>query len=214
MKNKDMYQTFVCALFLWILIAAGQVQAGEFRFSSLWLTSDQAGQRLFKDGKFLKAAEMFSDPMWRGAALYQGGEFEAAATVFARVDSAEAAFNRGNAFVLLGRYEEALGAYDRALQLKPAWKAALENRRIAKIRAKKKERPEGDQGGMTEIGADEIVFDQDKGRKKSGESGQTEGGKAMSENELQAMWLRRVQTRPADFLRARFAYQAARGDDQ
>jgi Ca-activated chloride channel family protein len=26
---------------------------------------------------------------------------------------------------------------------------------------------------------------------------------------MQAMWLRRVQTRPADFLRAKFAYQHA-----
>lgn len=64
---------------------------------------------------------------------------------------------------MIDRYEEAIGAYDRALQLKSRWKAALDNRLLASIQAKMKERPEGDQNGMTEIGTDEIVFDQDKG---------------------------------------------------
>jgi len=205
MKKNIINALIICGVLLSV-----DVQAAEFRFSDLWLTSDQTGQRLFNEGKYKEAAERFADPLWRGVALYQGGEFEAAAAAFARVDSAETAFNRGNALVLLGRYDEAIGAYDRALQLKSGWKAAQDNRRIAKIRAKMKERPEGDQGGMTEIGADEIVFDQDKDKNKGEESVETEGGKKMSDTELRAMWLRRVQTRPADFLKARFAYQLAR----
>ena len=30
----------------------------------------------------------------------------------------------------------------------------------------------------------------------------------LSDEELRALWLRRVQTKPADFLRAKFAFQA------
>ena len=33
------------------------------------------------------------------------------------------------------------------------------------------------------------------------------GGEAMAEDEMRAVWLRRVQSDPADFLRNRFAYQ-------
>ena len=33
------------------------------------------------------------------------------------------------------------------------------------------------------------------------------GGDPLSDDQLRALWLRRVQTKPADFLRAKFAYQ-------
>ena len=40
----------------------------------------------------------------------------------------------------------------------------------------------------------------------------------MSDEELRAVWLRQVQTKPADFLAAKFAYQQAtrpvQGDEQ
>jgi len=35
-------------------------------------------------------------------------------------------------------------------------------------------------------------------------------GNQLSDRALQAMWLRRIQTKPADFLRAKFAYQLSR----
>jgi Ca-activated chloride channel family protein len=34
----------------------------------------------------------------------------------------------------------------------------------------------------------------------------------LSDDELKALWLRRVETKPADFLRAKFAYQLGRQD--
>jgi Ca-activated chloride channel family protein len=70
-------------------------------------------------------------------------------------------------------------------------------------------------GDMTggELGADEIVFDN-----KAGSSEQTEevaGNEPLSNQEIQALWLRRVQTKPADFLKAKFAFQQAqRGESQ
>ena len=35
-------------------------------------------------------------------------------------------------------------------------------------------------------------------------------GGELSDAQLQALWLRRVQTKPAEFLRAKFAYQLSR----
>ena len=52
------------------------------------------------------------------------------------------------------------------------------------------------------------MFDQ-KGDNTPGEEPQDLNGQALSDAELQATWLRRVQTTPGDFLRAKFAYQAA-----
>ena len=55
------------------------------------------------------------------------------------------------------------------------------------------------------LGADDTVFG-DKGGEGAEVTEQT-GGAPLSDAEIQELWLRRVQTRPADFLKAKFAYQ-------
>ncbi|MGA9578885.1 MAG: hypothetical protein WBV90_14830, partial [Terrimicrobiaceae bacterium] len=59
---------------------------------------------------------------------------------------------------------------------------------------------------------DDIVFDQ-KGSDEHGQPIELAGGE-MSDEEMRATWLRRVQTTPGDFLRAKFAYQAGRTEQQ
>ena len=173
-------------------------------WSGLWFTPDQQGRRHFQRGEFTEAAKAFRDPMWQGAAWYRAGEYEKAAQAFARRDTAEAYFNQGNAWVLHGKYDTAIACYDRALEKHPDWKEATENRALAAARLKRIEAPGGDMGDQ-KIGADGIVFD--KKAKNAGQDTEVAGGKALSDQEMQALWLRRVQTRPADFLKAKFAYQ-------
>ena len=61
-------------------------------------------------------------------------------------------------------------------------------------------------GGM--LAEDEIVFTKGKSPPAAGEK-QIEGGQEMSDAELRTVWLRQVQTKPVDFLEAKFAYQHA-----
>ena len=175
-------------------------------WSGLWFTPDQAGQRHFNRGEFAEAAKIFRDPMWQGAAWYRAGEFEKAAQAFARRDTAEAHFDQGTAWLMRGKYDTAITCYDRALEKLPDWKEAIENRALAAARLKMTETPGGDMGDQ-KLGADKIVFD--KKAKNEGQETEVTGGKELSDQEMQALWLRRVQTRPADFLRAKFAYQQA-----
>jgi Ca-activated chloride channel family protein len=175
-------------------------------WAGLWFTPDQQGQRHFKNEEFLEAAEAFYDPMWKGTALFRAGDFEDAAQAFARRDTAEGHFNQGNAWLMNGKYEAAVSSYDRALTKRPDWKQAVENRDLAIARAKMVEQKGGDMGDQ-KLGADKIVFD--KNAKNEGQETEVAGTKAMSDQDIQAMWLRRVQTRPADFLKAKFSYQQA-----
>jgi len=182
-------------------------------WSDWWLTPDQQGGRLFEQERFLEAAEVFESPQRRAVAFFRGGDFESAATVFGRMRSPEAAYNRGNALVMLGRYEEAIQSYEDALSARTDWTQAQENLAIARVRMERLAPPASDEGGTGgQLEADEIVFD-DSGRvNKSGSEVETEGGKELSDDEMRAVWLRRVQNDPADFLRARFAYQLYRDE--
>ena len=180
-------------------------------WAGLWFTPDQQGQRAFDRGDFAAAANAFQDPFRQGVAWYRAGEFEKSAQAFARRDSAEADFNQGNAWLMLGKYDTAIACYGRALTKRDGWEEAQENRDLAAARAKMIEQKGGDQGDQ-KIGADQIAFD----KKKSNDGQQTElsGDSASSDAGLQALWLRRVQTRPADFLKAKFSYQLATPEEE
>jgi Ca-activated chloride channel family protein len=197
----------------WVLLACPAIAAADW--VEWWLTADQQGGRLMKEERFLEAAEVFEDPMRKGAAYFRGGDFESAAAVFGRIPSAAAAYNRGNSMVMLGNYDEAISSYRAALEARPQWREAQQNLAIAQARKKRLAPPETDAGGTGgQLGADEIVFD-DSGRvDKAGSDVVTEGGESMSEDEMRAVWLRRVQNDPAEFLRTRFAYQLYRDEQQ
>jgi Ca-activated chloride channel family protein len=160
---------------------------------------------------YADAAQHFHDALWQGTALYRDGQFEKAAAAFARVDSPEAAFDRGNALLMHGKYGDAIASYDRALQQRRDWYEAKANRDLAAARRQMLAPPNddaGSTGGQQE--ADEIVLED-----RAPESGDTQQvevvtGGQLTDAELQALWLRRVQTKPADFLRAKFAYQLSR----
>ena len=91
------------------------------------LTPDQQGHRFFERGNFAEAANRFIDPMWRGVALFRQGEFKMSAGIFAGMDTAEAAFNHGNALLMQGQYDAAAERYARALELRPEWENATNN---------------------------------------------------------------------------------------
>jgi Ca-activated chloride channel family protein len=178
-----------------------------------WLTPDQQGQKLFDQGEFARAAEVFHDPGRRGVAYFRAGEFENAAVIFGRIPTAQAAYNRGNALIMLGRYEEAIESYEQALKLKPAWVEAEQNRDLAAARKEMLAPPETDDGGTGgQLEADEIVFDESGRVNRSDQEQEVQEGGPMSDEEMRAIWLRRVQNDPADFLRTRFAYQLYRDE--
>ncbi|MFG0289550.1 MAG: tetratricopeptide repeat protein [Rhodopirellula sp. JB044] len=185
---------------LWGVLLAG------IAWGQLWFSPDQQGQRLMDRQEYAAAAEAFEDPMRSGVAWYRAGEFEKAERAFARVATAEAEYNRGNCLVMLGQYEPAIERYDRALKLKPDWQDAIANRDLAAARAAKLNNEGGDMGDQR-LGADEIRFD--KKKNSEGQSTEVSQEKTMSDSAMQALWLRRVQTKPADFLKAKFAYQNA-----
>ncbi len=96
-------------------------------FNDLWLRPDQQGARLLEQQQPVEAARHFRDPQWQGMALFEAGDYAAAARAFAQGNSAAAHYNRGNALARGGELEAALDAYDQALERQPDLQPALDN---------------------------------------------------------------------------------------
>lgn len=99
-----------------------------FEFQDLWLRADQQAFRLLTAQQPAEAAQRFQDARWKAVALYQSGDYAAAARAFASDDSAAGHYNRGNALAMNGELDAALSAYNQALHRDPQFAAASLNR--------------------------------------------------------------------------------------
>jgi Ca-activated chloride channel family protein len=187
-------------------LAGAAIALGSVGVPNFWSRPDRQGDRLLRAGSFAEAAKAYADPFRRGVALYRAGDFTAAAAAFATVGSPEAAYDRGNSLLMLGKYDDAIASYDRALLLRGGWRECEENRTVAVVRRNRLKTSGGDETGG-QVKADKIVFEKGK-NPDAGEKAEVAGGDPLNDTQLRGLWLRRVQTKPADFLRAKFAFQA------
>jgi len=186
--------------------SAGSGQA----FIDLWLTPDQQGRRLYEQERYAEASGHFQNFMWRAASAYRAGDMDRAILAWARVDSPEAYFGLGNAYARLGSYESAVASYDQALEMRPGWIEAEQNRTLVEslMPPPPEEGDESDAGAAPppNLGADDVQFDE---RGERGERGEVEQ-ELFSDEQITEMWMRRLQTSPGEFLRRRFAIENAR----
>ena len=99
------------------------------RWRDLWQRRDQQAAGALARGAFDRARAVAQDAARVGSASYRLGDFDAAARAFSADDSADAHYNRGNALARAGQLEDALAAYDAALEREPDMADAQYNRR-------------------------------------------------------------------------------------
>ena len=102
-------------------------------FVPVAMPADAAEHDLWK-----RADQQQHERMEHGADAYRKGDFAAAEKDFAGIDSADAFYNQGNALAKQGHYDEAIAAYDRALELRPKMEDAIENRKVVDAARKRK----------------------------------------------------------------------------
>lgn len=119
-------------------------------FEDLWLRPDQRGLHLLKQKRPAEAAEHFQDRQWQGVALYEAGNYSAAAQRFAESNDAHAHYNRGNALAKGGELDAALDAYEQALELQPDLRPALTNKTLVESLLKQKNTPPPTEPDKTE----------------------------------------------------------------
>jgi Ca-activated chloride channel family protein len=145
--------------------------------------------------------------MWKGLAFSRDGNFSSALDQFSLSDTAEAWYNQGNALAHLQKFPEAVHAYEQALQKRPGWTDAEENLKLVRALIPPPKKKEDQQ---------ELPPDAERGETEMEEKGE-KGKKAlqraqMDPEKMADIWMRNIQTSPADFLRRRFAIQADEAD--
>jgi len=175
-----------------------------------FLTPDQQGWLAYEDKEFGEAGELFEDPMWKGYALYRAGKYTEAVQVFARLPTAEVAFAQGMAYLKSRGYRDGIAAFETALERDPGYVSAARNLEIARaiLEYVERAREQSDTGEESGIGADDVVFDNESGLGAD----TTIMGEDQMKMETAEQWMRTVDTRTADFLRIRFALEAARAE--
>lgn len=187
------------AVFLAIHVLS-PTSASAFDFAGMWLTPDQQGRQAYQKGDYPTAADHFRDPMWKGTALYRAARYQDALDAFASVGTPESWYNQGNALLHLGKLEEAVAAYTKALEQRTDWPDATANLAIAQQLLKQQEDAEQEQEQDPNQKPDSIQFD-DKGKK--GKASEMTVAEQTSE-----MWMKNIQVSPADLMARKFAIEA------
>lgn len=178
-------------LLLGLLLPPTPAEANPF------LTPDQQGRWAFEHHHYPEAAARFVDPYWKGIAAYNAADYDLAQTTFSAMNTPQAAFYLGNIHVRRFKFDDAISAYQHALQLQPDFPEASAN--LALAIALKKD-TESAANNTPEVKPDEVKFDKAPGK------GQSKAIQTQQANN-DALWLQNLTTSPANFLRRKFSLQ-------
>jgi Ca-activated chloride channel homolog len=175
-------------------------------FVSVWLTPDQRGRLAYEAKEFSVAAGLFVDSRWRATALYESGQYLAAAESYAVSADAVGLFNRGVALIKGREYAQAIASFELAAQEAPDWPAAQANLELARYLLDYVESAREQSGTDGELGADEYRYDASAER---GERAVIDDRSGIREQSAEK-WMRSVDTQTSEFLTTRFALEASR----
>ncbi|WP_088331999.1 VWA domain-containing protein [Lacimicrobium sp. SS2-24] len=164
------------ACLLFPTVYTPQVQASVWE--DLWQRADQQGQQAFNQQEYESAAEKFDDPLWQGSAHYRNGDYDKALEAFARAEGPQAWYNRGNALAQLGQLEEAIEAYDKALEAQPGH----EDARFNKALLEKQKQQQEEQQSQQQQSSDQ---NQQQDKDQQGESQDQQGQQSQKSSDQQ-----------------------------
>lgn len=143
-------------------------------WDDLWYTKDQQGKRSLEQGDAKNAAQQFDNQRWKGTAQYQSGDYDAAVESFGQGDNAQDHYNRGNALARAGKLDEAIEAYDSALEQLAEFEDAQFNRDLVEKLKQEQEKQEQQQDQNQDQDQDQDQ-NQDQDQDQQGQNQENEG---------------------------------------
>tara|TARA_R110001592_G_scaffold63585_11_gene194944 strand:- start:35368 stop:37407 length:2040 start_codon:yes stop_codon:yes gene_type:complete len=158
-------------------------KANAFEFKDLWQTPDQQAAALL-DSDPQAAAGKFEDPMWKASAQYRAGDFATAAESYAQFDTADAHYNRGNALAKAGKLDEAIAAYQSALEIDPSLSDAKSNKKIIED-MKENKNQEQSQDGQSQDNKQDSQGDKNQDQQNQNSENSDSGEQSQSSEDQQ-----------------------------
>jgi len=148
-----------------------------FGWDDLWQRRDQQAQQALVSGDLERARALANDPTRLGSALYRLEDYAAAAEAFAEGDAAVDHYNRGNALARAGELEQALDAYDQALERDPGLTDAAYNRaQVEEALRRQQSQPQQQHGTDQDQGQRDSQQDQPDAQGSQSDQGQQDQG--------------------------------------
>lgn len=116
------------SLMLCVMVMHPNSHAGIW--DDLWLTKNQQAAKAYQQNNNEKAAELFENQQWKAASHYKSGNYDKAEELYANNQSATDLYNRGNALAHQKKFDEAIEAYQSALEQQPDFEDAKFNKEL------------------------------------------------------------------------------------
>lgn len=168
-----------------VLMLPYQSDAIEWR--DLWQSKQQQARQDYANGDFDSARQKFSQPLWQGNAAYRSGDYAGAEQDFRRAVEAtpnqHSWHNLGNSLAQQGRYQEALNAYNQALQHTPDFTPAQKNAELMQQLLQQQQQQQQQSQQQNQQNNDQQNKDQQNNPQQEGEQQQSDSQSEQGDNQ-------------------------------
>ncbi len=88
----------------------------ESKYASWWYTDNYRAEKLYEQGKYEQAADLFTDNSHKAAAYFKEGDYQSVVELLAEDTTATGEYNYGLALAKLGYYDDAISAFQSVSQ--------------------------------------------------------------------------------------------------
>jgi|GEM_PF-3293376 len=128
---------FVGVLFPVALMGTPHVVHAQGLLDKLLYNQNQRGLQLLQQKKPKAAANIFTNPKWKAAALYKARQYQQSEALYKQQNDATSLYNQGNTLAKQGKFKAAIKHYQHSLKLNPNNKDATYNIALLKKLQKK-----------------------------------------------------------------------------
>ena len=170
--------------------------ADAFGWEELWQNQNQRGSLQFEQGAHEQAAELFQNPGWKASSYYRAGDYDEALQFWAEEDGESAYYNQGNALAKLGRLDEAVKSYEKALDINPQHQDASYNKKLLedlidqqqqqqKNQQDQQQDQQGSEQQQSQDSSQEQQADGERDRQRSDENNNQQSSQAQQDSDPQ-----------------------------
>jgi len=141
--------------------------ADALSWDELWTNNNQRAAKKLDQNKPGDAASLFNNKEWKASAHFKAEQYEQALEQYEKLDSTDAHYNRGNTLAKMGRMEEAIKAYDKAIEKNPEHEDAIYNKKQLEQQQEQQQNQKGDKSDDNKEKSDQQQSSNDQNQNQS-----------------------------------------------